>query len=140
MDEYYIKQALKLAEKAAKHDDVPVGAIIVENNKIISKSYNKKEKNHSVVSHAEILAIHKACKKKKTNYLNECTLYVTLEPCMMCTGAILQAHIKRVVYCTKSPKYGYLSKIDQKNIKIDENILNKESTKLLVDFFKLKRK
>lgn len=149
MDEYYLKEALKLAKTAAKHGDVPVGAIIVENNKIISKSYNKKEKQHSVISHAEINAISKACKKKKSNYLNNCTLYVTLEPCMMCTGAILQSHIKRVVYCTRSPKYGYMSKLLtdsnvprgtlSNKIEIVENILEKESSDLLVEFFKPKR-
>lgn len=139
MDEYYIKIALLEAKKAFKNDDVPVGAIIVENNKIISKAYNKREKNNQIIDHAEIIAISKACKKKKTTYLNNCTLYVTLEPCMMCTGAILQSHIKRVVYCTDSPKYGYLSK-NNNAVEIVKGICEKESSDLLKEFFKTKRK
>lgn len=140
MDEYYIKIALKLAKKALKHGDVPVGAIIVENNKIIAKEYNKKEKNNCITSHAEIIAINKACKRKKSNYLNNCELYVTLEPCMMCTGAILQSHIKKIVYCTESPKYGYLSKIKNlKNVEVVKNVCETESSNLLKNFFKDKR-
>ncbi len=140
MDEYYIKIALKEAKKAFKNDDVPVGAVIVENNKIISKAYNRKEKDHSVISHAEIIAIKKACKKKKTTYLNDCIMYVTLEPCMMCTGAILQSHIKKIVYCLDSPKYGYMSK--EKNIIVEKtnDLLSDKSTYLLKEFFKQKRK
>lgn len=140
MDEYYIKIALKEAKKAFKNDDVPVGAVIVDNNKIISKAYNRKEKDQSVISHAEIIAIKKACKKKKTTYLNDCIMYVTLEPCMMCTGAILQSHIKKIVYCLDSPKYGYMSK--EKNIIVEKtnDLLSDKSTYLLKEFFKQKRK
>lgn len=140
MDEYYIKIALKEAKKAFKNDDVPVGAVIVENNRIISKAYNRKEKDHSVISHAEIIAIKKACKKKKTTYLNDCVMYVTLEPCMMCTGAILQSHIKKIVYCIDSPKYGYMSKEKNINVEKTKDILSDESTYLLKEFFKQKRK
>lgn len=141
MDEKYIKIALKMANKAKQKDEVPVGAVIVENNKIIAKGYNKRNKNKEITSHAEINVINKACKKKKSLYLNDCILYVTLEPCMMCTGAIIQSHIKKVVYCTKSPKYGFLSTIKKINdIEIIENINSEESSKILKDFFALKRK
>lgn len=136
MDEKYIDLALKLAKKAYKNGDVPVGAIIVKNNKIISKAYNKRKKYKNVILHAEILAISKACKKLNTTYLNECILYVTLEPCMMCTGAIIQSHIKKVIYCTDSPKYGY---IKNSNINIKNNIKKEESVQLLKKFFLNKR-
>ena len=139
MDEYFIKKTLDLAKKAYKNGDVPVGAIIVEDGKIISQAYNKKEKNKNVVNHAEIIAISKACKKKKTTYLNDCILYVTLEPCMMCSGAIIQSHIKKVVYCTDSPKYGFMSKIDKKNIEVVNHIFEEKSVNLLKNFFISKR-
>ena len=98
MDEYMLK-TIKLCDKALKNKDIPVACIIVKGNKIISKAYNKKYKNNDSTAHAEILAIRKACKKLRTTHLEECILYVSLEPCMMCTAAIVQSHIKKVVYC-----------------------------------------
>ena len=114
MDEYMLK-TIKLCDKALKNKDIPVACIIVKGNKIISKAYNKKYKNNDSTAHAEILAIRKACKKLRTTHLEECILYVSLEPCMMCTAAIVQSHIKKVVYCLESPKYGYLLKECKKN-------------------------
>jgi tRNA(adenine34) deaminase len=84
---------------------VPVGAVIVKNNKIISKAYNKKEKTKNVTKHAEIIAISKACKKIKNWRLDECEIYVTMEPCMMCCGAIEQSRIKKIIYGVKNEKY-----------------------------------
>ena len=90
MNEKYMELAISMAKKAFKKGEIPVGAVIVKNGKIIAKSYNTKEKNKDVTCHAEINAIKKACKKLKTWHLEECELYTTLEPCMMCTGAIIQ--------------------------------------------------
>jgi len=131
MDKYMV-EAINLAKKAIKHSDIPIAALIVENGKIISKACNQKEKNADVTAHAEIIAIRRACKKKKSNYLNDCILYVTVEPCMMCTGAISQAHIKEVIYCLDSPKYGYL-----KNININHRqMYDEEYEQYLKNFFK----
>lgn len=146
-DEYYMKQALKEAEKAEKKGDVPVGAIIVYKNKILAKSHNQKQYKKNAIYHAEILAIEKACKKIKSWYLDECTLYVTLEPCLMCAGAIIQSRIKKIVYATSSPKFGYISSIDKiqnkKNNhipKIEKGICEEQASILLKKFFKDKRK
>ena len=138
--------ALAEAKKSLKFGDVPVGAIIVKNDKIISKGHNEKEKRKIATKHAEIIAIEKACKKLNTWHLDDCDLYVTLEPCLMCCGAIIQSRIKNVYYSTASKKFGYVESINQlfntKNNHIP-NIycgLNKEqSIKLLKDFFKDKR-
>lgn len=142
----YIELAIKEAKKAQKQGDVPVGAIIVKNNKVIAKAYNKKEKNKDATEHAEILAIRKACKKLKTWHLEECELYVTLEPCMMCCGAIIQSRINKIYYCAKSDKFGYVESISQvfensnnhkpEVIKYIESI---ECIEMLKNFFKNKR-
>lgn len=102
----YMDLAIKLARKAEKNGDVPVGAVIVNSNKVIAKAYNKKEKNKIATKHAEIIAIEKACKKIKDWRLNDCTLYVTMEPCIMCTGAIIQSRIKKIIYIVENPKFG----------------------------------
>jgi len=146
--EKYMEIALKEAKKALKHNDVPIGAVIVENGKIISRGHNKKERKHSATKHAEIIAIEKACKRKKSWYLNECTLYVTIEPCMMCCGAIIQSRINKIVYGSENEKFGYITSIDssfssKKNnhsVKIESGILRDECRKLIKDFFKEKRK
>ena len=124
-----MKIAIKEAIKAKKKGDVPVGAIIVMENKVISKSYNKKEHNKNAIKHAEILAISKACKKIHSWHLDNCTLYCTMEPCMMCCGAILQSRIKKVVYLVKNEKYGCThllknSKIEFIEIKNNTNSIN----------------
>ena len=96
--EKYMLLALKEAKKAEKHGDVPIGTIIIKNNKVISKGHNKKEKKQNVTRHAEIEAIEKACRKMKTWHLEECEIYTTVEPCTMCYGAIEQARIKKIVF------------------------------------------
>ncbi len=138
--------AIKEAKKAYKKDDVPVGAIIIKNGKMIAKAYNKKEKNRNVVEHAEILAIQKACKKLKAWRLEECTMYITLEPCMMCTGAIVQSRIRKIIYACPNPNYGFI----QSNYEIQKyynieaectNDIHSEEVKILMQqFFKNKRK
>ena len=143
----YMKIALKQAKIAYKKGDVPVGALIVKDGKIIAKAYNKKEKNKISTHHAEILAIQKACKKLKTWHLDDCELYITLEPCLMCAGAIIQSRISKLYFSTKNQKFGYVSSIDnilnEKNnhkVEINEGLCKEESQKLLIDFFKNKRK
>ncbi|MEE3344190.1 MAG: nucleoside deaminase [Bacilli bacterium] len=138
-DEYYMKQAINNAKKAYKLDEVPIGAIIVKDNKIISSTYNRKELDNIATYHAEILAINEACKKLKTWHLEDCTLYTTVEPCLMCTGAIKQARISKVVYGTNNPTFGYLSHLQDNKLIITKNILNDECLELLSDFFKQKR-
>lgn len=142
MKEKYMIEAIKQAKKAYKKDEVPIGAIIVKNNKIISKGYNKKEKKHIVTNHAEIIAIEKANKKLKTWHLDECELYTTLEPCMMCSGAIIQSRIKKV-YCSIKNNNNDLNKIIKENklkIDIEYGICKKESLSLIQSFFNKKRK
>ena len=137
MNEYYMKIALKLAKKALKQGEVPVGAIIVKNNKIISKAYNKKEKTNDVTKHAEIIAISKACRKLKNWRLENCEMYVTMEPCMMCSGAIEQSRLKKIVYGVKNENYGYIHNL--KNIEIISQVCENECKKLVQSFFKKRR-
>ena len=137
MDEYYMNLAIKQAKKALKYDEVPVGAIIVKNNKIISKGFNKKEKTNNVIKHAEIIAISEACKKLKNWRLDDCEIYITMEPCMMCCGAILQSRIKKIVYGIKNENFGYSKNL--KNIKIISQVCEPECKKMVQSFFKKRR-
>lgn len=106
MDEFFMKEAIKQAKKAEKIGEVPIGAVIVQNNTIIARAYNKREKNMSADAHAELLAIQKACRKEKNWRLSGCTLYVTLEPCPMCAGAMINARIDRIVFGASNPQSG----------------------------------
>ena len=134
IDEYYMLVALKEAEKARKKSEVPVGAIIVKNDKIIAKAYNKVEKKYNSTCHAELLAIQKASKKQKNWRLDNCILYTTMEPCMMCCGAILQSRIKKIVYGIENKKHGATNNL--KNVEIIPKILEKECYKIINSFFK----
>ena len=138
-DEYFMKMALKEANKAMSKDEVPIGCIIVKDNKIIVSAYNQKELDQIATHHAEILAINKACKKLKTWHLEECILYTTVEPCLMCTGAIIQSRIKKVIYGTSNESFGYLSKIKNPKIEVIPHILEKECQEILSNFFQTKR-
>ena len=129
----FMIEALKEAKKAYKNGDVPVGAVVVKNNKIISKAHNSKELSKIATNHAEILAINKACKKLKSWYLDDCILYTTMEPCMMCCGAILQSRIKKVVYSISNSKYGCSSFL--KSVEFIKNVNSKESELLIKQFF-----
>jgi len=102
----YMLEALKEANKCAKSNDVPVGCVIVKNNKVIARGHNVREKNNNVFGHAEIEAIKKASKKLKDWQLVDCSIYITLEPCLMCAAAITQSHIKSVYIGTKNDKNG----------------------------------
>ena len=126
--------ALKEAKKSLKTDDVPIGAVIVENDKIISKAHNTREKTHMITRHAEINAIEKACKKKQTWHLDKCTLYVTLEPCPMCLETIKQARIKEVIYAAPQEKHPNLKEPNMIYLKNVE-----KASILLKKFFKSKR-
>ena len=137
MNEYYMNIAIKEAKKAYKYEEVPVGAVIVKNNKIISKAYNKKEKTKNVTKHAEIIAISKACKKIKNWRLDDCEIYVTMEPCMMCSGAIEQARIKKIIYGVKNDNYGSTNLL--KNVEIISQVCEKQCKNLVQSFFQKRR-
>ena len=138
--EKYMKIALKEAMKAEKHGDVPIGAVIVRNSKIIAKGHNKKEKKQMVTRHAEIEAVEKACKKLKTWHLEDCEIYTTVEPCVMCYGAIEQARIKKIIYGVENDKFGYFSKNnDYNNSKIQSGVLRDDCKKIIQKFFLKKR-
>lgn len=138
----YMELALKEANKAYIKGDVPVGTVIVYKDKVIAKTYNKKEKNNNAIKHAELLAIDKACKKLNTWHLEECILYTTLEPCLMCTGAIIQSRISEIYYAASNPNFGEVDSLKKynKQVKINKGLLEKESSELLKKFFKEKRK
>ncbi len=135
----YVNRIIELAEEAFNNDDIPVGAIVVKNDEIIGEGYNRRNKNKSVIGHAELDAIEAACSKIGDWRLDECDLYVTLKPCMMCTGAIVDSRIKRVYYlcdrtnvCFKCDEYLNLNKIvDNENV--DKYL------KMLKNFFEKRR-
>lgn len=143
-DIFFMKEALKEAQKALEKEEVPVGAIIVKDGKIIARAHNTKETKKSAICHAEILAIKKACKKMDAWRLTGCEMYVTLEPCPMCTGALINSRIEKVYIGTDDPKTGACGSVlnlvsDYKFnhiVKVEKYILKEECEKLLKDFFK----
>ncbi|HAW51956.1 MAG TPA: tRNA-specific adenosine deaminase [Flavobacteriales bacterium] len=142
-DEYFMREALKEAVSAYEEDEVPVGAIVVIRNKIIAKAHNSTELLHDVTAHAEILAITAASNHLGSKYLNKCTLYVTLEPCLMCAGALFWSQIGKVVYGARDEKRGY-SLFAKHNAlhpktKVTSGIMQDECSELLSNFFKKKR-
>lgn len=142
-----MKIALKEALKAKEKDEVPIGAVLVENGKIIAKGHNLRETSFDPTSHAEINAIRKACKKKKTWRLENTTIYVTVEPCSMCAGTILWARIKKVVYGAKDFKGGALgTTYNLYNVpglnhypEVVGGILEEQCSEIITNFFKEKR-
>ncbi|MCQ2748430.1 MAG: tRNA adenosine(34) deaminase TadA [Mycoplasmoidaceae bacterium] len=148
IDEKFMSLAIKEAVKSASLDEVPVGAIIVKDNKVIARGHNLREKSNDPTSHAEINAIRKACKKLGSWRLEDCTIYVTIEPCSMCAGTLLWTRIKRIVYGACDLKGGALgssfSLFEVKNInhhpEILGGILQEECGKMMSNFFKEKRK
>ena len=145
-DERYMRLAIKQAEKAGLSLDVPVGAVIVKDGNIISAGYNRREQQKNALMHAEIEAINAACKAVGGWRLDSCTLYVTLEPCPMCAGAIINARIERVVYGAPDEKAGsFGSLINLAAVKfnhaprITPGVLRDECAALLSDFFKNRR-
>ncbi len=141
-DEYFMKEALKEAQKAFDADEVPVGAVIVCENQIVARAHNLTERLNDVTAHAEMQAITAAANSLGGKYLNECTLYVTLEPCMMCAGACFWAQFKNIVFGASDSKRGFETL--EKNIlhpktHITRGVLSSESEKLMKDFFLSKR-
>ncbi|SHO53041.1 tRNA adenosine(34) deaminase TadA [Anaerocolumna xylanovorans] len=143
MDLRYMKEALKEAKKAAKIGEVPIGCVIVYKDKIIGRGYNRRNTQKTTLAHAEITAIQKASKAMGDWRLEDCTLYVTLEPCQMCAGAIVQARIKEVIVGAMNPKAGCAGSIlnilqmEEFNhrVELTTGIMEEECKKVLQDFF-----
>ena len=143
-DEKYMKQAIKLAKKELKIEEVPIGCVIVHEGKVIGRGYNRRTTDKNPLAHAELIAIKKASKKLGDWRLEDCTLYVTLEPCQMCSGAIVQARVKKVVVGCMNPKAGCagsilnLLQVDQFNhqVELATGILEEECSEMMKSFFK----
>ena len=141
-DEYFMKEAFKEAQKAFDEDEVPVGAVIVCENKIIARAHNMTERLNDVTAHAEMLAFTSATDFIGGKYLNECTLYVTLEPCVMCAGASYWTQLKKVVYGASDAKRGFTKHSENllhPKTEILKGILEEEASSILKDFFAKKR-
>ena len=147
-DEAYMKLAIREAKKARAIGEVPIGCIIVYEDKIIARGYNKRVAKKSVLAHAEILAIKKACKKLGDWRLEGCTMYITLEPCPMCAGAIIQARIPRVVIGSLNPKAGCAgSVLDMMHVEgfnhqvdVTTGVCDEECSEMMKEFFRELRK
>lgn len=144
IDEVYMKEAIRQAKRAEKINEVPIGCVIVYDNKIIARGYNQRNKKKTTLAHAEILAIAKAGKVIGDWRLEDCTMYVTLEPCQMCAGAVVQARMKRVVIGSRNAKAGcagsVLNLLQEERfnhqVELTEGILEEECSALLSTFFK----
>jgi tRNA(adenine34) deaminase len=147
-DGKFMRAAVKEAEKARAIGEVPIGCVIVREGKIFARGYNRRITDHSTLAHAELIAIRKACRKAGDWRLEDCTLYVTLEPCPMCAGAIVQARIPRVVFGCRNGKAGCAgSVLDLLHVpgfnhqaEVTEGILGDECSRMMSDFFRALRK
>lgn len=141
-DEYFMKQALLEAQKAALKGEIPVGAVVVSRGHIIARAHNQTEQLSDVTAHAEVLAITSASAYLGSKYLHDCTLYVTLEPCCMCAGALAWAQLSRLVYAAQDDKRGFmrygLTMLHPKT-KTEFGVLHDECSRLMTDFFVGKR-
>ena len=144
---FYMQEAIKEAKKALEEDEVPVGCVIVHKERIVARSYNQIERLKDPTAHAEMIAITQAASFVKNKWLNDCSVYVTIEPCSMCAGAFVLARIKKLYFGAKDPKTGAcgsiinipnLNKLNHK-FEIKKGILEKECGSLLTEFFKKKR-
>ena len=140
-DEYFMRIALNEAATAFERDEIPVGAIIVTNNKIIAKAHNLTETLTDVTAHAEMQAIKYEANYLGGKYLQDCTLYVTLEPCVMCGGALYWSQISKVFYCASDPKRGFKAKIGELHPKTEivSGVLEDECGLIMKEFFQRKR-
>lgn len=141
-DEFFMKEALKEAVKAFEEDEIPIGAVIVCNNRIIARAHNLTERLNDVTAHAEMQAFTAAASFLGAKYLNDCTLYVTIEPCIMCAGASYWAQIGTIIYGAVDPKKGYStidSTILHPKTNIRKGILESECAELMQNFFQRKR-
>ena len=144
----FMKEALKEAELARLEDEVPIGCVIVKDDQIIARSHNQRDKSHNPLGHAETLAIKKASEVVNDWQLVDCELYVTIEPCIMCSGAIIQSRIKRVVYGAPDIKGGAFGSsiniLEASNInhrpEVVKGVLEKECADIIKNYFKSKRK
>jgi len=141
-DEKYMREALKEAQQAFNEGEIPVGAIIVSKDRIVARAHNLTQRLNDPTAHAEMQAVTSATHAIGGKYLNDCTLYITLEPCVMCAGALFWAQIGRIVYGASDPKRGY--KLVEKNLLhpktiVESGVLEKECAALLTTFFKGKR-
>ena len=142
-----MKEALEEARKAELIDEVPIGCVIVKDDKIIARGHNQRETKQSPIGHAEIIAINKASKKLKSWRLEGCDIYVTLEPCIMCSGAIIQSRINKVYYGASDPKGGALGSsinvLEANNInhhtEVISGVLKEECSSIITNYFKAKR-
>ncbi|MEJ5165981.1 MAG: nucleoside deaminase [Thermoanaerobaculia bacterium] len=137
-EEYFMKIALKEAEKAYKNGEVPVGCVIIKDGKVIGRGHNKKEKLKKATSHAEIIALERACQRSGDWRLEGCEIFITLEPCVMCAGAIKEARIKKIYFGAFDEKNGYSLYLKDffKDEEVKGGILEKEARELLKNFFK----
>lgn len=146
-DERYMREAIRQAKKAGALEEVPIGCVIVFEGKVIGRGYNRRTTDGNVLAHAEIIAIRKACRKMGDWRLEDCTMYVTLEPCPMCAGAIVQARIPRVVIGCMNPKAGCAGSVldllheegFNHQVETEEGILGEECSQMLKEFFKALR-
>ena len=141
-DDYFMKQALTEARKAFDKNEVPIGAVIVSDNRIIARAHNLTEQLNDFTAHAEMQAFTSASNYLGNKYLDECTLYVTLEPCLMCTGASFWTRIGRIVYGSRDKKTGFLNhhqNLIHKKTKVTGGVLENECSSLIEAFFKQKR-
>lgn len=146
-DMYYMQKALEMARWAEKLDEAPIGAVLVRDGKIISWGWNTRESNQQSTGHAEMMAIEKACEKLGSWRLTDCTLYVTLEPCCMCSGAIIQSRIARVVYGASDPKGGCagscINLFETPGFnhypQVESGVLKEQCSRMLSSFFQKKR-
>ena len=141
-DERFMRMALKEAEAAARNGEIPVGAVVVSQDRIISRSHNQTEMLHDVTAHAEMLAITAAADAMGGKYLTDCTLYVTVEPCTMCAGAIGWAQVSRIVYGASDEKRGYRLYAPHAlhpKTEVTGGVLEAECRELMLSFFKAKR-
>jgi tRNA(adenine34) deaminase len=139
VDKYFMAEAMRLAQIAFEEGEIPVGAIVVSGERIIGKGYNQTERLHDVTAHAEMIAITAAAGYLGGKYLQDCTLYVTLEPCVMCAGALYWSQVKRIVYGASDEKRGFSkvgTKILHPKTKVVHGVMADESTDLLTKFFK----
>ena len=141
-DEYFMNEALKQANKALQGEEVPVGALVVNQNRIIARAHNMTQQLNDVTAHAEMIAITSASNYLGSKYLKGCTLYVTLEPCLMCAAAMKWAQLDRIVYAASDPKEGF-SRVEQnvlhKKTEVVSGILKEKASALLSSFFMKKR-
>lgn len=147
-DEKYMREALRQARKAEALLEVPIGCVIVQNDKIIARGYNRRNTDKNTLSHAELNAIRKASKKTGDWRLEDCTMYITLEPCQMCAGAIVQARMGRVVIGAMNPKAGCAGSVlnllempeFNHQVQVERGVLEEECSTMLSDFFRMLRK